>query len=139
MGIIWITLGVLALGLFIMWLCAQFYSDTAELIGYIGGIMTAVSIIFSLIFGGAAIADNLTAKAEFAELQIQREALVYQLDNNLYDNDNDLGMKDLYNEIVDYNQKVARGRINSKNGWISVFYPIDYDSLELIELPQGER
>ena len=138
MGIIWITLGVLVLGLFIMWLCAQFYSDTAELIGYIGCIMVALSIISVLILGGAAITNNLTAKADFTELQIQHGALVYQLNNNLYDNDNDLGMKDLYNEIVDYNQKVARGRINSKNGWISVFYPLDYDSLELIKLPQGE-
>ena len=39
-----------------------------------------------------------------AKKQQRYNSLVYQLENNLYDNDNDLGKKELYNEVREWNE-----------------------------------
>lgn len=67
-----------------------------------------------------------------AELKQQYDILVYQLENNLYDNDNDLGLKDLYDDISAYNSKVAKGKVMQRDFWWGIFYPNIYDDLELI-------
>ena len=70
-------------------------------------------------------------------MQEKREALVYQLENDIYDNDNDLGKKELYSEITEYNCEIAEGKIMQDNIWVYNLYPNIYDDLELIELPEN--
>ena len=101
-------------------------------------IMLLVSLITLAVFGcltGTAIYRNVTAPAAFRAYEIKYDTLTYQLENNLYDNNNNIGLKELFDEIYDYNQEIESGRINSKSPMISVLYPLDYDSLKLIELP----
>ncbi len=74
------------------------------------------------------------AGATLAKYQITRESLVYQLENNLYDNDNDFGKKELYNQITEYNADIVTGRRLSKQFLTKCFYPDIYYDLELIEL-----
>ena len=62
------------------------------------------------------------------------ESLTYQLKNNLYDNDNEVGKKQLYDEIRQWNEDVAYGKKMQDNIWVGVFYPHIYDEFELIEL-----
>ena len=63
-------------------------------------------------------------------MQEKRNALVYQLEN-------DLGKKELYSEIAEYNCDVAKGKIMQDNIWVYNLYADVYDDLELIEF--GER
>ena len=91
-------------------------------------ILTVLSII--------SICANVGAEGKLASMQETRAALVYQLENDLYDNDNDLGKKELYNQITGYNAEVAKGKKMSNNVFTYNLYPDIYDDLELIELPE---
>lgn len=84
------------------------------------------------------IVTNAAMESQKAELKQQHDILVYQLENNLYDNDNDLGLKDLYDDISAYNSKVAKGKVMQRDFWWGIFYPNIYDDLELIEYERGE-
>lgn len=84
------------------------------------------------------IVNNSSMKSTRADLEQRHDILVYQLENNLYDNDNDLGLKDLYNDISAYNSKVAKGKVMQRDFWWGIFYPNIYDDLELIEYERGE-
>lgn len=92
---------------------------------FVAVLVVEVCIIFSAIFPAPGL-----------EVQcIQRyESLTYQLENNLYDNDNEVGKKQLYDEIRQWNEDVAYGKKMQDNIWVGVFYPHIYDEFELIEL-----
>lgn len=45
----------------------------------------------------SALINNAGARGSIGAYKERYESLMYQLENNLYDNDNDLGKKELYN------------------------------------------
>ena len=53
-----------------------------------------------------------------------------------YGYDNDLGKKELYSEITEYNCDVAEGKIMQDNICVYILYSDVYDELELIEFPE---
>lgn len=96
----------------------------------VGVLLIVVDICFII----NAVCQNLTAKG-FVEACKQRYySLVYQLENNLYDNDNDLGKKELYNQIQKWNEDLAKGKALQNDFWLGVFYPDVYDQFDFIEL-----
>lgn len=93
-----------------------------------------ISVALLLIFSSVAVVINLSAPADYASMQEDYKTLTYQLENHFYDNLLDISKKELIDEVKEYNQTLIRGRILKENSWIGVFYPLDYDSLELINL-----
>ena len=79
-----------------------------------------------------------SADATTAEYNAERQSLIYQLENNLYDNNNDLGKKDLYDQITEYNKDVVSGRELHNKFLTACFYPDIYDDLELIEFDEAD-
>lgn len=79
-----------------------------------------------------------SADATTAEYNAERQSLIYQLENNLYDNDNDLGKKDLYDQITAYNKDIVSGRELHDKFLTACFYPDIYDDLELIEFDEAD-
>lgn len=77
---------------------------------------------------------NQCANSSTATYRIRYETLVYQLENGAYENVVEYSRKDLMNDICDYNSHVESGRILSRNPWIGVYYPEDWDNLPLIRL-----
>lgn len=103
----------------------------------LGGISLGISIFTAIVACGMLIAIgvvHIDALREEAKLQVTYESLTYQLENDLYDNDNDFGKKELYDQITKYNQDVFTGKRMQRNFWSGVFTPNIYDNLELIEL-----
>ena len=95
----------------------------------------AIVLIILIISGGiVALLINQCAASSTATYRIQYETLVYQLENGAYENVVEYSRKDLMNDIYNYNSHVESGRILSKNAWIGVYYPEDWDNLPLIEL-----
>ena len=107
----------------------------AGILGIIGMLLFGLS---SLTMGSFIIANNYDTRGLIASNKERYEILVYQLENNLYNNDNDLGKKELYNQIQEWNEDLAKGKAMQNDFWFGVFYPDIYDYFESIELPKKE-
>ena len=99
-------------------------------------VLASLFFILSAGLGAVSIIARTGADAYLASMQEKRSALVYQLENDIYDNDNDLGKKELYSEITEYNCDVAEGKIKQNNIWVRNLYCDVYDELDLIEFPE---
>lgn len=79
--------------------------------------------------------SSIGVDASVAKWETQYESLTYQLENNLYDNDNDIGKKELMDEIREWNGDLAYHKKIQRNFWVGIYYPNVYDNLEFIPLP----
>lgn len=132
--ILWIFIVVFVVSLITLVISADRYWDV---MGGISIVFLVLSGILSFVFGAYSISVSTGEEGMLASMQEKRAALVYQLENDIYDNDNDLGKKELYSEITEYNCEVADGKIMQDNIWVYNLYPNIYDELELIELPEN--
>lgn len=105
--------------------------DSVWLFSFIGAILFGVVDILIII---CAIDVNIRKEAAVAYWQQRYDAIVYQLENNLYDNDNDVGKKELYNQIQEWNEELAANKVMQDNIWVGMFYPDVFDDFEFIPL-----
>lgn len=111
----------------------------AEWLRFLGIVIAVVAGIAILISGFVMIYEYSTADA-YVELSKQKyESLTYQLENNLYDNDNDLGKKELYDEIREWNEDLAYYKEIQDDFWLGIFYPNVFDQFEFIPYNQAEN
>lgn len=97
-------------------------------------VTTAVSGIITLILGISLLFYYANIDAAVAENQARYEALVYQMENEIYENDNDLGKKELYDEVREWNEDLAYGKAAMDNFWIGIFYANEvYENFEFID------
>lgn len=93
-----------------------------------------VSGVITLISGITLLFYYTGIDATVAEKQAKYEALVYQMENEIYENDNDLGKKELYDEVREWNEDLAYGKAAMDNFWIGIFYANEvYENFEFIE------
>lgn len=95
-------------------------------------VLTLIALLISTI---ELAATYIGADASVAKWETQYESLTYQLENNLYDNDNDIGKKELMDEIREWNEDLAYCKKIQRNFWVGIYYPNVYDNLEFIPLP----
>lgn len=123
------------IALFAISILAIIYTDEmsgGHLLATIAFVFTLIALLISAI--GLASA-YIGADASVAKWETQYESLTYQLENNLYDNDNDIGKKELMDEIREWNEDLAYCKKIQRNFWVGIYYPNVYDSLEFIPLP----
>ena len=131
-----IVLAVIAIMLFVI---AFLVDDRNHCYSDVPWLLRAFAIVFiilSVCFAIPAFFVNQCAESSTTTYRIQYETLVYQLENGAYENVVEYSRKDLMNDIYNYNSHVESGRILSKNPWIGVYYPEDWDSLPLIRLEE---
>lgn len=97
---------------------------------YIIVVLAAIAILVSLVI---MIDSHGNVNAKIAQNQEIYKSLTYQLENNLYDNDNDLGKKELYNEIQEWNKDVVYYQNVQDNFWFGIYYPNVFDQFETID------
>ena len=95
--------------------------------------MGGVTVVIMLI---AILSNVATIRGKVAACEQRYEILTYQLENHLYDNDNDIGKKELYNQIQRWNEDLAEGKALQHDFWVGIFYSNIYDQFEFIELPR---
>lgn len=134
--VLWISIFVTVICLVIFIISCNKYSVAWDSICLISLAFSIIAFALSTVLGGISIIARVGADAYLASMQEKRSALVYQLENDIYDNDNDLGKKELYSEITEYNCDVAEGKIKQNNIWVHNLYCNVYDELELIEFPE---
>ena len=115
-------------------LAAIFIDEWSDL--HVAAICMLVAGIFLLVISAIIFANNyIGVDASVARWEKRYESLTYQLENNLYDNDNDIGKKELMNEIREWNEDLAYHKEIQHNFWVGIYYPGVYDNLEFIPLP----
>ena len=103
------------------------YSGPFLVIAIIGFIVAIIMLIVIIV-------ENTNVDAYVAENQMRYEMLVYQYENDIYDNDNDLGKRDLMEDIQEWNEDLAYYRKAQDDFWVGIFHPNVYDQFEFIEL-----
>lgn len=99
------------------------------------GVATAVLCVLAIFISLIMYAgEHFGVEGTIAANQQRYESLVYQYENNIYDNDNDLGKKELMKEIQDWNEDLARAQANQDDFWIGVYYADIYGQFKFIEL-----
>ena len=134
--VLWISIFVTVICFVIFIISSNKYDGAWDAISLISLVFSITAFVLSIGLGGISIIARAGADAYLASMQEKRSVLVYQLENDIYDNDNDLGKKELYSEITEYNCDVAEGKIKQNNIWVYNIYPNVYDELELIEFPE---
>ena len=134
--ILWISIFITVICFVIFIISSNKYYGALDAINIISFVLSITAFVLSMGLGGVSIVARAGADAYLASMQEKRAALVYQLENDIYDNDNDLGKKELYSEITEYNCDVAEGKIKQNNILVYNIYPDVYDELELIEFPE---
>ena len=129
--ILWIAIFCLIIGIVLIFVGVKTYEDSYTLVGTA---LTMVLGVVILILGPVAIAANIAPEAELAKELNKRESLVYQLENEVYDNDDDIvGKRDLYKDIETFNSDLAYNKTAQKDFWIGIFYPNIYDKIDYIK------
>ena len=97
-------------------------------------VLSIICIVASL----CVIASNYTGiDAEIEKYNIRYEMLVYQYDNDFYNNDNEVGKYELVKSIQEWNEDLAYKKRIQRNFWIGIYYPNIYDQFEFISLERG--
>ena len=127
----------LALIAFVLFLVLAIAFDGSYDYGWIGvismvaSVISGIAVLFMLI---AIFITNVSAKPEIEANKQRYDSLVYQAENNLYENDNDLGKKELVNQIQEWNEDLARGKALQDDFWFGIFYADIYDEFDFIPM-----
>lgn len=96
-------------------------------------VATCISGVITLISSIVLLFCYTGIDAEIAENQARYEALVYQMENEIYENDNDV-KKELYDEVREWNEDLAYGKAAMDDFWIGIFYVNEvFENFEFIE------
>ena len=99
------------------------------------GIAISAIGIFGIIVSVVILAINyIGIDGYIARMNTRYETLIYQYENDIYDNDNDLGKRELMVDIQNWNEDLSSGREDQRDFWIGIFVPNIYDQFEFIEL-----
>ena len=99
------------------------------------GVTISAIGIFGIIVSVVILAINyIGIDGYIARMNTRYETLIYQYENDIYDNDNDLGKRELMVDIQNWNEDLSSGREDQRDFWIGIFVPNIYDQFEFIEL-----
>lgn len=117
---------------FILFVCNDkryWPSDTIEFISFCLAVVGIVSFVVMLI---TCFCIDVTAEADYASNIQRREALVYQLENNMCSNDNEVGKFELYVQVKEFNEDLAKGKAMYDNVWVGCLFPDFYENIDYI-------
>lgn len=124
--------------LFVGVVCTGIYfrpSTSADsTLGDIGGGSLLIGFASVLVSISCICGFQLTAEAKLDSLEIERASLVYQYENNFYNNDNDVGKKELMTEIQNFNSSLVWHKRLQRDAWVGIYVPNIYDDLEVIDI-----
>ena len=99
------------------------------------GIAISAIGIFGIIASVVVLAINyIGIDGYIARMNTRYETLVYQYENDIYDNDNDLGKRELMVDIQNWNEDLSSRKERQRDFWIGIYIPNIYDQFEFIEL-----
>ena len=130
--IFWITL--IAVVVFSVLAIIFFDSYDFEWVSMLSTIIAVIAGIAFVIMLIVVIGNNVCIDARIEENKQRYESLIYQAENNLYENDNDLGKKELANQIQEWNEDLARGKALQDDFWVGILSADIYDEFNFIPM-----
>ena len=130
--IFWITL--IAVVVFVVLAIVFFDSwdfEWVSMLSTIFSVITGIALVVMLI---VVIVNNAGVEASIEANKQRYDSLIYQAENNLYENDNDLGKKELVNQIQKWNEDLAKGKALQDDFWVGIFYADIYDEFDFIPM-----
>ena len=130
--IFWITL----IAFLVFLVLAIIFADSwdFEWLGMLSAVLAFAAGIAAAIMLVVIIVNNVGVEASIESNKQRYDSLVYQAENNMYDNDNDLGKKELVNQIQEWNEDLARGKALQDDFWVGIFYADIYDEFDFIPM-----
>lgn len=127
----WIFLSILLGGIAFLLYYNTSFDGWCWTVGSALSTIGVVSVIISLVIMAC---TYMNIQGQIDELHVKHEVLTYQLENGVYDSDNNIGMKELFTDILEYNKEVAWNKKAQDNFWIGIYVPDIYDQIDFIEL-----
>ena len=129
MGVLLILILLLIISI-ILWKSGD--CDWKDFLGMLGSLICIIAIG---IIGIGCIIENATAPKIYADMVQKREAIEYRLDKA--EDDSSLTVNGgVYNDLVEYNNKLRGYKLYTHNFWIGWFYadtPAELDYIELVK------
>lgn len=130
--LLWLTIGIAVISLIVCVTIDNNYGPNWLAMAFAWVLVACVMAL--LIMGIILGVNHFGVDGDIDSCNVRHDMLVYQLENDIYDNDNDLGKRELMVDIQAWNEDLARYKANQDNFWIGVFIPNIYDAFEFIEL-----
>ena len=127
----WMTIIVTILSLILFEIL---FEHDFELLYIISGVISLLAAAALLIEIAVLAVNYISVDGYVQKMNTRHNMLVYQYENDVYDNDNDLGKRELIEDIQNWNEDLASRKENQDNVWIGIFIPDIYDQFEFIEL-----
>lgn len=133
----WIFVIILVVGAIVSFLYSECLVDSnvSCCVGTGGLAVGVIGVIVSIIVMAC---NFIGIDGNIAANKIRYETLVYQYENDIYDNDNDLGKRELMVDIQNWNENLAANQELQDDRWVGIYIPDIYDQFEFIELDKGE-
>ena len=132
----WIFVGIFVVALVGVIVCYYLDCDVSF------GLTATLTFIsgFAIVVSIAIIADRYShADADVAKYQQRYESLIYQYENDFYNNDNDVGKYELVSQIEYWNTDLAYRKTIQRDFWLGIYYPNIYDQFEFIKLDKEAK
>lgn len=127
----WMTIIVMILGLILFEVLFEHDFEFSCTISGVISLFAAVALLIEI----AVLAVNYIGVDGYVQkMNTRHDMLVYQYENDIYNNDNDLGKRELIEDIQNWNEDLASRKENQDDAWIGIFIPDIYDRFEFIEL-----
>ena len=127
----WMTVIVTILSLILFEIL---FEHDFEILYIISGVISLLAACALLIEIAVLAVNYISVDGYVQKMNVRHDMLVYQYENDIYDNDNDLGKRELIEDIQDWNEDLASRKENQDDVWIGIFIPDIYDQFEFIEL-----
>ena len=138
----WLFIIILVVGVACIIIGNEMYNHTKYDTEWLFGVGLTITILFSLVVCISVIAmacSHVGVDAQVAENHERYKSLTYQLKNDLYNNDNDVGKKELYDQIREWNEDLAYHQNIQDDFWLGIFHPDIYDQFEFIDYGGEEQ
>ena len=127
----WMTIIVTILSLILFEIL---FEHDFELLYIISGAISLLAAAALLIEIAVLAVNYIGVDGYIQRMNTRHDMLVYQYENDIYDNDNDLGKRELIEDIQNWNEDLASCKENQDDAWIGIFIPDIYDQFDFIEL-----
>lgn len=127
----WMTIITMVLGLILFEIL---FEHDFEFLCTISGVISGLAAIALLIEIVVLAVNYIGVDGYVQRMNTRHDMLVYQYENDIYDNDNDLGKRELIEDIQNWNEDLASRKENQDDAWIGIFIPDIYGQFEFIEL-----